>query len=65
MKAHFMGGTPSIEIVVDDLDEETLSSLIYFFMLTAAFSGFLFNINPFNQPGVEVYKKEVKESLDR
>lgn len=65
MKAHFMGGTPSIEIIVDDLDEETLSSLIYFFMLTAAFSGFLFNINPFNQPGVEVYKKEVKESLDR
>ena len=65
MKAHFMGGTPSIEIVVDDLDEKTLSSLIYFFMLTAAFSGFLFNINPFNQPGVEVYKKEVKESLDR
>ena len=48
MKAHFMGGTPSIEIVVDDLDEETLSSLIYFFMLTAAFSEFLFNINPFN-----------------
>ena len=55
MKAHFMGGTPSIEIVVDDLDEETLSSLIYFFMLSAAFSGFLFKINPFNQPGVEVY----------
>ena len=65
MKAHFMGGTPSIEIVVDDLDEETLSSLIYFFMLSAAFSGFLFKINPFDQPGVEVYKKEVKESLNR
>ena len=65
MKAHFMGGTPSIEIIVDDLDEETLSSLIYFFMLSAAFSGYLFGINPFNQPGVEVYKKEVKESLDR
>ena len=65
MKAHFMGGTPSIEIIVDDLDEETLSSLIYFFMLSASFSGYLFGINPFNQPGVEVYKKEVKESLDR
>ena len=65
MKAHFMGGTPSIEIIVDDLDEETFVSLIYFFMLSAAFSGYLFGINPFNQPGVEVYKKEVKESLNR
>ena len=36
---------------------------MYFFMLSAAFSGYLFNINPFDQPGVEVYKKEVRENL--
>ena len=33
-------------------------------MLSAAFSGFLFGIDPFNQPGVEVYKQEVRDSLD-
>ena len=64
MKAHFSGGTPCIEITIDELDPETVSSLIYFFMLSAAFSSLLFGINPFNQPGVEVYKKEVKESLE-
>ena len=63
MKAHFIGKTPSIEIIVDDFDKETMASLIYFFMLSAAFSGYLFGINPFDQPGVEVYKKEVRESL--
>jgi len=50
---------------LDELNESNLSELIYFFMLSAAFSGLLFGVNPFNQPGVEVYKKEVKESLNK
>ena len=65
MKAHFMGGVPCIEIIIDDLDDETTASLIYIFQLAAAFSGLLLGIDPFNQPGVEVYKQEVRESLNR
>lgn len=64
-RAHFMGNTPCIEIELDELTESNLSELIYFFMLSAAFSGLLFGVDPFNQPGVEVYKKEVKESLNK
>lgn len=64
-KAHSMGSTPCIEIELDELTEENLSQLIYFFMLSSSFSGLLFGVNPFNQPGVEVYKKEVKESLNK
>lgn len=64
-RAHFSGNTPCIEIELDELNESNLSELIYFFMLSAAFSGLLFGVNPFNQPGVEVYKKEVKESLNK
>ncbi len=63
MRAHFSGKVPCIEITLQELDEETVATLIYFFQLAAAYSGFLFGINPFNQPGVEVYKKEVRESL--
>jgi glucose-6-phosphate isomerase len=65
MKAHFSGNTPCIEIELDELTQSNLSELIYFFMLSAAFSGLLFGVDPFNQPGVEVYKKEVKESLNK
>ena len=64
-RAHFSGDTPCIEIELDELTESNLSELIYFFMLSSAFSGLLFGVDPFNQPGVEVYKKEVKESLNK
>ena len=64
-RAHFSGNTPCIEIELDELNESNLSELIYFFMLSAAFSGLLFGLDPFNQPGVEVYKREVKESLNK
>ena len=63
MRAHFSGNVPCIEMTLQDLDAETVATLIYFFQLAAAYSGFLFQIDPFNQPGVEVYKKEVRESL--
>ena len=64
MRAHFMGNTPCIEIEIDELNEETISELIYFFMLSAAYSGLLFGVDPFDQPGVEVYKEEVRKSLN-
>ena len=64
VKAHYSGGVPCIEFVLDEMNEENLSSFIYFFQLAAAFSGLLFHVNPFNQPGVEVYKNEVRNSLE-
>jgi glucose-6-phosphate isomerase len=64
VKAHYSGGVPCIEFTLDEMNEETLSSFIYFFQLAAAFSGLLFHVNPFNQPGVEVYKNEVRNSLE-
>ena len=62
-RAHFKGDVPIIEIELDELNKEEFSSLLYFFQLSAAFSGLLFDINPFDQPGVEVYKEEVRNSL--
>ena len=64
MKAHYIGNVPCLEIELSSLNIDEVSQLIYFFMLAAAFSGYLFGVDPFNQPGVEVYKKEVKESLN-
>lgn len=61
--AHSKGNVPSIMITIPSINEKYLGSLMYFFMLSAAYSGFLFNIDPFNQPGVEIYKKEVRENL--
>lgn len=63
MRAHYSGRVPCLEVGLTNLNPEEVSSLIYFFMLSAAFSGYLFGVDPFNQPGVEVYKKEVRESL--
>ncbi len=63
VRAHYSGNVPCMEIIMDTLDIETVASLIYFFQLSAAFSGLLFGVDPFNQPGVEVYKKEVRDSL--
>ena len=65
IRAHYSGHVPCLEITLDSLTTESISSLIYFFQLAAAFSGLLFDVDPFNQPGVEVYKKEVKESLNK
>ena len=63
INAHFKGGVPSILIELDKVNYENISKLIYFFQLSAAFSSILFGVNPFDQPGVEVYKKEVRERM--
>ena len=47
------------EIEIDEISETTLGELIFFFEYTCALSGYLLNINPFNQPGVEAYKKNM------
>jgi glucose-6-phosphate isomerase len=57
--AHVDGGVPNIRISVTELNEENLGSLIYFFEFACALSGYLLGVNPFNQPGVEAYKKNM------
>lgn len=64
IRAHYKGNTPCLEIEMTELDIESISSLMYFFMLSATFSAYLFGIYPFNQPGVEVYKEEVRKALN-
>ncbi|MBR4201092.1 MAG: glucose-6-phosphate isomerase [Oscillospiraceae bacterium] len=57
--AHSEGGVPNIVIELDDTAEESLGWLIYFFEKACAVSGYMLGVNPFNQPGVESYKKNM------
>ncbi len=57
--AHVEGGVPNIVLEVKKLDEYNLGMLIYFFEKACAISGYLLGVNPFNQPGVESYKKNM------
>jgi glucose-6-phosphate isomerase len=57
--AHVDGGVPNIRIAIPALNEETLGELIYFFEFACALSGYLLGVNPFDQPGVEAYKKNM------
>ena len=57
--AHTDGGVPNIVLRVPDFSEESLGGLIYFFEHAVAISGYLLGINPFDQPGVESYKKNM------
>ena len=63
--AHVEGGVPNIVIRVEKLDEYSIGELIYFFEKACAISGYLLNVNPFNQPGVEFYKKEMFRLLGK
>jgi len=57
--AHLDGGVPSIKLSIEQIDEYYLGQLIYFFELACAYSGYLLGVNPFDQPGVEAYKKNM------
>lgn len=63
--AHVNGKVPNIMIEVDKLDEFNLGELVYFFEKACGISGHLLGVNPFNQPGVEAYKKEMFRLLGR
>ena len=62
-KAHTAGGIPVLSIGVSTFDEKGFGELIYFFELACAVSAKLFGVNPFDQPGVEAYKEELKKLL--
>ncbi len=57
--AHTDGGVPNLVISMDKADEENLGRLIYFFEKACAISGYMLGVNPFDQPGVEAYKKNM------
>ena len=57
--AHVDGGVPNIRVCIDRLDAYNLGQLIYFFEKACGISGLILGVNPFNQPGVEAYKKNM------
>ena len=63
--AHIDGGVPNIDIRVDKLDEYNLGQLFYFFEKVCGISAYTLGVNPFNQPGVEAYKKNMFKLLEK
>ncbi len=63
--AHSDGNCPNLVISIDNRDEADLGRLIYFFEITCAISGYILGVNPFNQPGVESYKKNMFAMLGK
>ena len=59
VKAHVSGGVPNMMIHIPALEEDSLGRLFYFFEYACGVSGYMLGINPFNQPGVEEYKKNM------
>ena len=65
IRAHADGNVPNILINVENLNEEAIGEFIYFFELACAMSGKILGVNPFNQPGVEKYKKNMFKLLEK
>ena len=63
--AHVDGGVPNIHVTIPALTETYLGQLIYFFEAACGVSAYILNINPFNQPGVEAYKKNMFALLEK
>lgn len=63
--AHVDGGVPNMRVVIPALNEESIGGLLYFFEKACGISGYLLGINPFDQPGVEAYKKNMFALLDK
>ncbi len=65
MLAHVDGGVPNIRVEMPSLNEFYLGELIYFFEKACGISGYILDVNPFNQPGVEAYKKNMFALLNK
>ncbi|MBR0352830.1 MAG: glucose-6-phosphate isomerase [Oscillospiraceae bacterium] len=65
MEAHISGGVPCMTVSVKKRNEEGLASLVCFFELACGISGYMSGVNPFNQPGVEAYKKNMFRMLGK
>lgn len=65
VEAHIEGGVPVIRIIIPELTERYLGQLLYLFQISCALSGYLLGVNPFDQPGVEAYKKNMFKLLGK
>ena len=63
--AHIDGGVPQMEVEIEKLDAKNLGALIYFFEWACGVSAYTLGVNPFNQPGVEAYKKNMFALLNK
>jgi glucose-6-phosphate isomerase len=63
--AHVDGGVPNLRISIPSLSEENIGALLYFFEKACGISGYILGVNPFNQPGVEAYKKNMFALLNK
>ena len=63
--AHMDGGVPNIRIAIPEISARVIGGLLYFFEKACGISGYLLGVNPFNQPGVEAYKKNMFALLDK
>ena len=63
--AHIDGGVPQIEVCVEQVDARNLGALLYFFEFACGISAYTLGVNPFNQPGVEAYKKNMFALLEK
>ena len=63
--AHVEGGVPNIRIKLEEVNEKNLAELFYFFEIAVGVSGYMLGVNPFNQPGVEDYKKAMFKLLGK
>ncbi len=57
--AHVDGGVPNLKVTIPEISENIMGEVIYFYEMACAVSGYLLGINPFNQPGVEAYKRNM------
>jgi glucose-6-phosphate isomerase len=57
--AHVDGGVPNIRIQIPEISEDSIGQMVYFFEMACALSGYTLGVNPFDQPGVEAYKKNM------
>jgi len=64
-EAHIRGGVPCIELSAGEICEETFGALVYFFEFACGLSGYMGGVNPFDQPGVEEYKRNMFRLLGR
>lgn len=63
--AHIDGGVPNMQVVMPAITEQSLGQLIYFFEAACGISGYILDVNPFNQPGVEAYKRNMFALLEK
>ncbi len=63
--AHVDGGVPNIRIEIPKVDARTIGGLFYFFEKACGISGYMLGVNPFDQPGVEAYKKNMFALLEK